>query len=114
MEGNTAKELLGAVSGRRWREDRETWWWNEEIQQDVKEKEDAKKQWDILKDDESKEKYHKAKKTTKRTVAKVKNEAFQELYKRLETKEGVTEVFQIAKQKNKTWTGGTASESGEE
>ena len=98
---DTAKELLGAVSGRRWREDRETWWWNEEIQQVVKEKKDAKKQWDILKDDESKERYHKAKKKTKRKVAKVKNEAFQELYKRLETKEGVNEVFRIAKQRNK-------------
>ena len=41
---DTAKELLGAVSGRRWREDRETWWWDEEIQQVVKEKKDAKKQ----------------------------------------------------------------------
>ena len=98
---DTAKELLGAVSGTRWREDRETWWWNEEIQQVVKEKKDAKKQWDILKDDESKERYHKAKKKTKRTVAKVKNEAFPELYKRLETKEAVNEVFRIAKQRNK-------------
>ena len=69
---DTAKELLGAVSGRRWREDHETWRWNEETQQVVKEKKDAKKQWDIMKDDESKERYHKAKKKTKRTVAKVK------------------------------------------
>ena len=54
-----------------------------------------------MKDDESKERYHNAKKKTKRTMAKVKNEAFQELYKRLETKEGVNEVFRIAKQRNK-------------
>ena len=66
----------------------------------VKEQKDAKKQWDIFKYDESKERYHKAKKKTKRTVAKVKNEAFQELYKRLETKEGVNELFRIAKQRN--------------
>ena len=54
-----------------------------------------------MKDDESKERHHKARKKPKRTVAKVKNEAFQELYKRLETKEGVNEVFRIAKQRNK-------------
>ena len=33
----------------------------------------------------------------KRTVAKVKNKVFQDLYKCLETKEGVNKVFQIAK-----------------
>ena len=49
----------------------------------------------------AKERYKKAKKKAKRTVAKVKNKAFQDLYKRLETKEGVNEVFQIAKQRNK-------------
>ena len=54
-----------------------------------------------MKDGESKERYKNAKKKTERTVAKVKNEAFQELYERLETKEGVDEVFRIAKQRNK-------------
>ena len=34
-----------------------------------------------------------------RTVAKVKNEAFQELYEHLETKEELNKVFQIAKQR---------------
>ena len=32
---------------------------------------------------------------------KVKNKAFQDMYERLETKEGVNEVFQIAMQRNK-------------
>ena len=39
---DTARELLGAVSGKRGREDRETWWWNKEVQQAVKEKKEAK------------------------------------------------------------------------
>ena len=98
---DTAREVLGAASGKRGREDRETWWWNQEVQQAVKEKKEAKKQWDGARDDESKERYKKAKKKAKRTVAKVKNKAFQDLYERLETKEGVNEVFQIAKQRNK-------------
>ena len=37
----------------------------------------------------------------KRTVAKAKNKAFQDLYERLEIKKGVNEVFRIAKQRNK-------------
>ena len=64
-------------------------------------KKEVKKQWDRARDDESKERYKKAKKKVKRTVAKVKNKAFQDLYEHLETKEGVNEVFQIAKQRNK-------------
>ena len=98
---DTARELLGAASGKRGREDRETWWWNEEVQQAVKEKKEAKKQWDAMRDDESKERYKKAKKKAKRTVAKVKNKVFQDLFQHLETKEGVNEVFRIAKQRNK-------------
>ena len=46
--------------------------------QAVKEKKEAKKQWDGARDDESKERYKKAKKKAKRTVAKVKNKAFQD------------------------------------
>ena len=98
---DTSRELLGAASGKGGREDRETWWWNKEVQQAVNEKKVAKKQWDGARDDESKERYKKSKKKAKRTVAKVKNKAFQDLYERLETKEGVNEVFQIAKQRNK-------------
>ena len=37
----------------------------------VKEKKEVKKQWDGARDDESKERYKKAKKKAKRTVAKV-------------------------------------------
>ena len=66
----------------------------------VKEKKDAKKKWYELKDDECKERYQKGKKKTKRTVAKVNNEAFLELYERLETK-GMNEVLRIAKQRSK-------------
>jgi len=98
---DTARELLGVALGKRGREDRETWWWNKEVQQAVKEKKEEKRQWDVSRDDESKERYKKAKRKAKRTVAKAKNKAFQDLYKRLETKEGVNEVFRIAKQKNK-------------
>ena len=98
---DTARELLGVASGKRGREDRETWWWNKEVQQAVKEKKGEKKQWDVSRDDESKEWYKKANRKVKRIVVKAKNKSFQDLYERLETKEGVNEVFRIAKQRNK-------------
>ena len=39
---NSAKDICGEIMGRR---QRETWWWNEEVQQAVKEKKLAFKKW---------------------------------------------------------------------
>ena len=44
--------------------------------------------------------YKTARKQAKREVAKARNKAYEELYKKLETKEGENEVFKIAKQRN--------------
>jgi len=63
------------------------------MQQLLKEKTDTKKHWDILIDDESKERYKKAMKKTKSTVAEVENESLQELYEHLELKEEVSKVL---------------------
>ena len=38
--------------------DRETWWWNEEVQESIKEKKEAKKAWDKIRDENNK-KIHK-------------------------------------------------------
>ena len=40
-------------------------------------------------------------KQAKRVVAKARNKAYEELYEKLETKEGENELFKIAKQKNR-------------
>ena len=42
-----------------------------------------------------------ARKQAKKEVAKARNKAYEELYKKLETKEGENEMFKIAKQKNR-------------
>ena len=44
---DTARELLGTASGKRGREDRETWWWNKDVQQAVKEKKVMKEMEEI-------------------------------------------------------------------
>ena len=43
----------------------------------------------------------KARKQTKRELAKARNKAYEELYEKLATKEGKNEVFKIAKQRNR-------------
>ena len=67
----------------------------------TEEQEKSKKVWETIKDDASKLAYKTARKQAKREVAKVRNEAYEELYKKLETKEGENELFKIAKQRNR-------------
>ncbi|KAK3509090.1 hypothetical protein QTP70_020302 [Hemibagrus guttatus] len=42
----TGRKVLGVSSGRR-KEDKETWWWNEEVQDSIQRKWLAKKKWDM-------------------------------------------------------------------
>ena len=66
----------------------DTWWWSEEIQDCVKRKKLAKKEWDRKSDEQSKREYKEICKETKRRVTKSKNEVYEKLYQKLNTKEG--------------------------
>ena len=50
----------------------ETWWWNEEVQESIKEKKEAKKTWDLLQDEVSRKNYKVARKKASRVVAKAR------------------------------------------
>ena len=56
LKKKTAKTVLGVTFGKR-KEDRETWWWNEELQESIKEKKEAKKAWDKIRDKNTKKIY---------------------------------------------------------
>ena len=93
---------LGETSGKigtagRW----ETWWWNQEVHEKLKDKRNAKKVWDTIKNDASNLAYKTVRKQAKREVAKARNKAYDELYEKLETKEKENELFKIAKQTNR-------------
>ena len=45
MQRKTTETVLGVTFGKR-KGDRETWWWNEEVQESIKEKKEAKKAWE--------------------------------------------------------------------
>ena len=49
MLRKSAETVLGVTFGKQ-KEDRETWWWNEEVQENIKEKKEAKKAWDKIRD----------------------------------------------------------------
>ena len=89
MIRNIARMELGETSGKiSTTGRRETWWWDQEVQEKLKDMRKAKNVWDTIRDDASKLAYQTARKQAKREMAKARNRAYEELYKKLETKEG--------------------------
>ena len=80
----TAETVLGVTFGKR-KGDMETWWWNEKVQESIKEKKEAKKAWDKTRNENTK-KIYKKKSKEKKAVAMAKGRAYDNLYARLETK----------------------------
>ena len=95
---DTARKVLG-VSSKQWKEDKETWWWDEEVQESIRKKRLAKKRWDIQRDEESKQEYKEMRREAKKEVAKAKSKAYDELYEELDTKEGEKTLYRLARQR---------------
>ena len=73
--------------------EKETWWWNKEVQRCLREKKEAYKR---LKDGSNHQAY-KNKKEAKRAVAKARGEVWREWYNNLEIKQGEENIFRIAR-----------------
>nr|GEX30209.1 hypothetical protein [Tanacetum cinerariifolium] len=100
---DAAKDSLGVTSARTHSTHRESWWFCEEVQTKVATKQSRFKdliscsegnQEDI---DRAKKRYKVAKREAKIAVAKAKDKAYEDLYKKLDSKEGVNEIYKIAK-----------------
>ena len=101
MLRKTGDTMLGVTFGKR-KGDRETWWWNEEVQKSIKRKKQAKRAWDKIRDGNIKKVYKENKSKAKKAVAMAKGHAYDDLYARLETKEGEKELYRLARQRDKT------------
>ncbi|KAK3556459.1 hypothetical protein QTP70_008255 [Hemibagrus guttatus] len=75
----TGRKVLGVSSGRR-KEDKETWWWNEEVQDSIQRKRLAKKKWDMDRTEENRQEYKELQHRVKREVSKAKQMVYDELY----------------------------------
>ncbi|KAK3506249.1 hypothetical protein QTP70_012803, partial [Hemibagrus guttatus] len=75
----TGRKVLGVSSGRR-KGDKETWWWNEEVQDSIQRKRLAKKMWDMDRTEENRQEYKELQHRVKREVSKAKQKAYDELY----------------------------------
>ncbi|KAK3568739.1 hypothetical protein QTP86_016296 [Hemibagrus guttatus] len=96
----TGRKVLGVSSGRR-KEDKETWWWNEEVQDSIQRKRLAKKKWDMDRTEENRQKYKELQRRVKREVSKAKLKAYDELYTRLDTREGEKDLYRLARQRDR-------------
>ena len=100
MLRKTVETVLGVTFGKR-KGDRETWWWNEEVQESIKEKKEAKKTWDKIRDENIKKIYKEKKSKAKKAVAMAKGRTYDNLNARLETKEGEKELYRLARQRDR-------------
>ncbi|KAK3554690.1 hypothetical protein QTP70_032660 [Hemibagrus guttatus] len=96
----TGRKVLGVSSGRR-KEDKETWWWNEEVQDSIQRKRLAKKKWDMDRTEENRQEYKELQRSVKREVSKAKQKAYDELYTRLDTREGEKDLYRLARQRDR-------------
>ncbi|KAK3568967.1 hypothetical protein QTP86_021378, partial [Hemibagrus guttatus] len=96
----TERKVLGVSYGRR-KEDKETWWWNEEVQDSIQRKRLAKKKWDMDRTEENRQEYKELQRRVKRKVSKAKQKAYDELYTRLDTREGEKDLYRIARQRDR-------------
>ena len=75
----TAETVLGVIFGKR-NGDRETWWLNEKVYESIKEKKEAKKAWDKIRNKNTKKMYKENKSKAKKAVAMAKGRAYDDLY----------------------------------
>ena len=96
----TAREVLGVSregSGRM----KGAWWWSEEVKRKVKAKQEKFKALMESRTEEEVEsnrvQYKTARKEAKKAVAVAKNDAYERLYQKLDSKGGENEVFRLAR-----------------
>ena len=95
------QEVLGMTTGWRPPGDKETWWWNDKVQEVIKAKKVATKIWETSLRQEDKDIYRQANKAAKKAVSTNKALAMNELYEEMETPEGEIKIFRIAKARDK-------------
>ncbi|KAK3571302.1 hypothetical protein QTP86_005934 [Hemibagrus guttatus] len=91
----TGRKVMGVSSGKR-KEDKETLWWNEEVQDSIQRKRLAKKKWNMDRTEENRQEYKESQCRVKREVSKAQQKAYDELYTRLDTREGEKDLYRLA------------------
>ncbi|KAJ7976642.1 Retrovirus-related Pol polyprotein LINE-1 [Quillaja saponaria] len=97
---NTAREVLGESRGRG-PPTKETWCWNEEVQQAIKVKKECYKRLHKCRNEDNYKCFRQARKDAKKVVREARGKACEGLYQKLETKDGEKDIYRIAKQRER-------------
>ena len=89
-----AQEVCGWTKGKR--KHRETWWWNSEVAEAVKKKQELFRKWKTKRDTQSHKEYIEAKRSAKRIVWRAKEGKCQEFAVELNSENGKKNFFKIA------------------
>ncbi|XP_071726961.1 uncharacterized protein [Rutidosis leptorrhynchoides] len=100
-----AKEALGVAVGtsRGHRSDRESWWLSDEVQSKVALKQLRFRELITCREGTPagrtrvEERYKEVKREAKKAVARAKDKAYEDLYRKLDSKEGANDIYRIAK-----------------
>lgn len=95
-----AKEVVGVGRGNM-PQDKQTWWWAEEVQEIISKKKIQFKKLQKNRESEDWVEYKSLSKAAKSAVSEAKLEKYNELYERLGTKEGGKKVYRMAKEREK-------------
>jgi hypothetical protein len=90
------RELFGVTKGNKC-EPKDTWWWNDNVQKVINGKKECYKRLHHNRSDENIQKYKKARRNAKNVVSEVRGQAYMEMYRKLDTKEGENDVYKMAK-----------------
>jgi hypothetical protein len=83
------------------RETKETWWWNEKVQNAINEKKECFRRMHLDRSADNVERYKVAKKTAKQAVSEASGQMYDGLYQRLGTKEGEKGIYRMAKSRER-------------
>ena len=86
---------LGESGGGKYVE-KETWWWDQQVQEAVKAKKEAFKNWRTTGNEVDKEICKEHRKTAKIYVTKARDLAYEDMYEKLNTREGQTLIYKLA------------------
>ena len=95
------EETLGKSSGRKPRNNKESWWWSPQCSEAIEKKKNAKKTYDRERTEENKVILKEANKGAKKAVAQARAAALESMYENLESREGQKRIFKVAKERNK-------------
>ncbi|CAL5400242.1 unnamed protein product [Camellia sinensis] len=95
-----SREVLGESKGTG-PSSKETWWWREEVQAVIKAKKECFKKWQKDRTEENLKSYRLANKEVKKVVREIKLKVYDDLYTRLDSKEGEKMVYKLAKMRER-------------